>query len=354
MEKLKLSLVLFAIFASSYGKNDINFVPPQPHPNSSTKPPITTTHAPNTTTHAPNTTTHAPNTTTLAPNTTTIAPNTTTAAPNTTTMAPNTTTLAPNTTTAAPITTTMAPNTTTVAPITTPSPAPKPVPDPSMGNWSVNYENTNHSCLGVDMAGQLEFLEANHTMKLNLPPNATANGMCSNESDSLVLHWGNNNMKMDFRRMNTSKYELGLIKVVLVNLTLPGQAPKNYTLVHNTTEFSTPLSNSYKCAKVQTLNLTEENKNDTIAYLHVSHVQFQAFRNATGHTFDSAIDCDGSVTNDVVPIVVGCVLAALVVMVLVAYLIGRRRCQARGYLSMFADTKSESDYIPMKNISCFK
>lgn len=50
--------------------------------------------------------------------------------------------------------------------------------------------------------------------------------------------------------------------------------------------------------------------------------------------FLSAKDCDASLTPDVVPIVVGCVLAALVVAVLVAYLVGRRRCQARGYLSM--------------------
>lgn len=39
-------------------------------------------------------------------------------------------------------------------------------------------------------------------------------------------------------------------------------------------------------------------------------------------------------TPDIVPIAVGCALAALVIIVLIAYLIGRKRSQARGYLSM--------------------
>lgn len=39
-------------------------------------------------------------------------------------------------------------------------------------------------------------------------------------------------------------------------------------------------------------------------------------------------------TPDIVPIAVGCALAGLVIIVLIAYLIGRKRSQARGYLSM--------------------
>lgn len=55
---------------------------------------------------------------------------------------------------------------------------------------------------------------------------------------------------------------------------------------HNTSEFATPLINSYKCTKIQTFNLTDV-KNVTAAYLHVSQLQLQAFRNATGHVFAS-------------------------------------------------------------------
>ena len=38
--------------------------------------------------------------------------------------------------------------------------------------------------------------------------------------------------------------------------------------------------------------------------------------------------------NDVVPIIVGCALAGMVVMVLVAYMVGRSRSRARGYMSV--------------------
>ena len=50
-------------------------------------------------------------------------------------------------------------------------------------------------------------------------------------------------------------------------------------------------------------------------------------------TFQIAMDCDYSPT-DVVPIAVGVALAGLVVLVLVAYLVGRRRSRQRGYESV--------------------
>lgn len=50
-------------------------------------------------------------------------------------------------------------------------------------------------------------------------------------------------------------------------------------------------------------------------------------------SFFLAKDCSFD-TPDIVPITVGCALAGLVVIVLIAYLVGRRRSQARGYLSM--------------------
>jgi hypothetical protein len=58
-----------------------------------------------------------------------------------------------------------------------------------------------------------------------------------------------------------------------------------------------------------------------------SHQMFLSF---------TATDCpaDKVITSDIVPIAVGCALAALVIVVLVAYLIGRRRARQRGYQSV--------------------
>ena len=49
--------------------------------------------------------------------------------------------------------------------------------------------------------------------------------------------------------------------------------------------------------------------------------------------FQAAMDCLYE-PNDVVPIAVGVALAVLIVVVLVAYIVGRRRNQARGYQSV--------------------
>ncbi|KAI8427371.1 hypothetical protein MSG28_001931 [Choristoneura fumiferana] len=45
-------------------------------------------------------------------------------------------------------------------------------------------------------------------------------------------------------------------------------------------------------------------------------------------------DCAGGDIPDAVPIAVGCALGGMVVVVLIAYLVARRRSAARGYLSM--------------------
>ena len=45
------------------------------------------------------------------------------------------------------------------------------------------------------------------------------------------------------------------------------------------------------------------------------------------------MDCDYK-PNDIVPIAVGVALAVLVIVVLIAYLVGRRRHRQRGYLSV--------------------
>jgi len=60
--------------------------------------------------------------------------------------------------------------------------------------------------------------------------------------------------------------------------------------------------------------------------LKISSVKLDAFRsNISADVFQSASDCKvTSSTNDLIPIIVGCVLAAMVVIVLIAYLVGRK------------------------------
>lgn len=97
-------------------------------------------------------------------------------------------------------------------------------------------------------------------------------------------------------------------------------------------EFVTPIARSYYCTKQQTL-IANETLPATSAKIIMSHVQLEAFHVKTKE-FSAAKDCESSDTTDVVPIAVGVALAALVVVVLIAYLVARRRNAARGYTSM--------------------
>lgn len=90
---------------------------------------------------------------------------------------------------------------------------------------------------------------------------------------------------------------------------------------------------SYHCNRIETIGFNST-KDSKVVNATISHVQFEAFHKQNNQQFSTARDCEAIDTPDIVPIAVGCALAGLVVVVLIAYLVGRRRAQARGYLSM--------------------
>ncbi|CAH1991789.1 unnamed protein product [Acanthoscelides obtectus] len=293
-------------------------VHPKPHPKSSTLPP--TTHEP----------------TPSSPKTSSSP------APTTTPKSTTTPSVTPKTSTAPPITHPTTPKTTVTPPTTTKAPpTPAPAPKPEVGNWSVGYPDSNKSCIVMMAEIQLELVwtEKNKTMNQTwvVPKNAEATGACGNETQWILLQWGQNKtsqLHLDFVKTKDKKFEVQNV-TASINVTLPDQGPNvwNFSLV-NQTDFPTPLQMSYKCMKEQTLKLKADKTNSTFVNLKLSHVQMQAFMNSTSDKFDSALDCEGSVVNDTVPIVVGSILIVMILMILAAYLLSRRRCQARGYLSM--------------------
>ncbi|XP_043475113.1 lysosome-associated membrane glycoprotein 1-like [Leptopilina heterotoma] len=276
-------------------------------------------------------------TTVTTPTTTTsTTPKTTTTEKTTTT---STTTPAP---TPPPTTTTTTEKPTTVGPTTT-----TPVPVPTDKKWSLNA--TNETCIVIQMAAQFEITyplnkTAHFTQKLNLPANdAVVNGSCGDKEQIIILSWNstkgsiNDSFSLHFLKdEKNKKYTLHHMELVILPQELPKyNSTSNQTLkfVHETDEIPTGLGNSYRCLKETSFKMTMAGTNDTTAVVKVNDVQFQAFKTDKNTSFGLAEDCAFD-TPDVVPIAVGCALAALVVIVLVAYLIGRRRAQARGYLSM--------------------
>ncbi|XP_038220348.1 lysosome-associated membrane glycoprotein 1-like [Zerene cesonia] len=237
--------------------------------------------------------------------------------------------------------------TTTPAPTTTSSTTPAPTPKPTR-KWSYVDKATNVTCIVVQFAAQLNvtYIKENSNttdhVLLNVPVNASvANGSCANETQWLQLSWpavegGNstNSMLLVFTLNATTKlYALQNLNVSLVPEVFNNASFKEPVELWHGAEWRTPLAASYRCAAAARLNMTAE-ATSAVATLTVSQLQEEAFRVAHDAAFSAARDCGGGDVPDAVPIAVGCALGGLVVVVLAAYLVGRRRSAARGYLSM--------------------
>jgi len=251
------------------------------------------------------------------------------------------------------------------------------------GNWTVE------DCILVRVASQIVLQpdpdNANTTVTMELPVGAKASGTCKVVPDPkkddptpkqrITLNWSENdkkgvalwrNITMEFSRNDTvQKYGVSKISavyevkqfVVVKNETDPAT---NETISTNVTvtsfvsmttfkmepwEFLVPVNRSYLCTDAGSkpmhteLHRSDEHPGDggvklAEAVLSAKKVQLDAFRvGAPEGEFQISMDCTYR-PNDVVPIVVGCALAGLVLMVLVAYLVGRRKSRARGYQSV--------------------
>jgi len=253
------------------------------------------------------------------------------------------------------------------------------------GNWTVE------DCILVRVASQIVLQpdpnNANTTVTMELPVGAKASGTCKVAPDPdpkkddptpkqrITLKWSENddngvalgrNITMEFSRNDTvQKYGVSKISavyevkqfVVVKNETDPVTNETTSTNVTVTSfvsmttfkmepwEFLVPLNRSYLCTDAGSkpmhteLHRSDEHPGDggvklAEAVLSAKKVQLDAFRvGAPEGEFQISMDCTYR-PNDVVPIVVGCALAGLVLMVLVAYLVGRRKSRARGYQSV--------------------
>lgn len=320
---VKMKFIAAAIFYIAFiiisGNNVAVALPPEPPSNLVSSSSSTTATPPTPT----STTTATTTTTTEKPSPPTPPPPTPTPTP-----PPKTTT---TTTTPAP--------TTTVAP-----PAPTPMPTPHSGQWIVN--GTNKTCIIVKMTAQFNvtyLTNENKTVfrQIVLPISNSTNvtGVCDENEQVINITWGATEKEIDsliihfVKNVTEKNYFIHHVEMYLSVKELPNIKTNNTVmLIHNMSEYKTALGNSYRCAKLQRISLAS-NVTNTTGVFEVSDLQFQAFRTEKSSVFGLAVDCTVE-TQDIVPIVVGCALIALVVIVLAAYLVGRRRRQAEGYLSM--------------------
>jgi len=258
-----------------------------------------------------------------------------------------TTTEKPDTTTVKPTDPTTA---TTVKPTTAP-PAPPAFPN-NVGKWSVTNTISNLTCIILSGALQLSVLDPTDnktTTSINVPTDAAAKGKCGPLIQTITLTWkvgedeNANNLTLQFRLNQTATGAGAVGQITPNNYALEEVMGFVHYMVNKTEEeksftieelfaFQTKRNSSYKCEALEGL---KQKKGGDGVELKFEHLRMEAFRTATDSKFSTAIECslDGYVA-DIVPIAVGASLAGLVAIVLVAYLIGRRRSRARGYQSV--------------------
>merc|ERR1711909_90072 len=179
-----------------------------------------------------------------------------------------------------------------------------------------------------------------------------------NEDQILVLNWKdddlNRELVINFRRNLTNNfygverfYGNFMTKKWKVNTT-------DYSTTINVDSkevtnilFHTPLDRSFSCGSWGSTKLQASNHTKPIpptpttlpyATVQTSMLKFDAFRNDPERKpsqpgFRNALDCEFQ-PNDIVPIAVGIALTVLVLVVLIAYVIGRKRNRQRGYESV--------------------
>ncbi|XP_069603292.1 lysosome-associated membrane glycoprotein 2 isoform X2 [Ranitomeya imitator] len=214
--------------------------------------------------------------------------------------------------------TTHAPTTTT-----TPTPSPKPEDKPSTGNYSVF--SGNETCLMATMGLQLNasvFVGGHNVWKLfNINPNATiSSGSCGNESALLRLNDTDTILDFSFFLRQKTFY------LHEVNVTIANGSGISHISNNNLSFWEASVGKSYLCHKEQLLVVSKDLSINTFEV----RVQPFGIHNAT---YDEASECFLDTDSIVIPIIIGAALAGLIVIIVIAYLIGRRKTYA-GYQTL--------------------
>ncbi|XP_054717992.1 lysosome-associated membrane glycoprotein 2-like [Uloborus diversus] len=287
--------------------------------------PTTSSVVPTTTPDVPTTTPDVPTTTPDVPTTTPDVPTTTPDVPTTTPDVPTTTPDVPTSTPDVPTTTPDVPTTTSEAPTTS---APKPPPT-SKGSWNVTEGNV--TCIKAELEVLFKININGEENYIALSPNATSAGNCmvTNNTQALTLSEPGSLTILPVYEL-TFVFEKDSGKAAVSNISLTYNLPEHGDTARSDEKlFSVSLGNSYLCKSTDDVKLAP-NVTMEIKYIHI-----QAFREDHEDKFGSAESCKADdKVGDAVPIAVGCALVALIVIVLIAYLVGRRRSRQRGYQSV--------------------
>ncbi|XP_059409414.1 lysosome-associated membrane glycoprotein 1-like [Carassius carassius] len=215
----------------------------------------------------------------------------------------------------------------TQSPRTTSGPSPTPTPAPLRGNYTLTDHNGT-ACLLALMGLQLNITHRSRALNqmvsevVNLQPNrTTASGSCGVTVATLVLTEDLTNLTFTFTlNSTTQKFSLSAVNVSALWPDMTDRFEEGNVSLNF---LQCSVGRSYMCSAEQTLSIVPSFSINTF------RLQLQPF-NVTAGRFSAVEECRVDQENMLIPIIVGVALAGLVLIVLIAYLIGRKRTHA-GY-----------------------
>ncbi|XP_036911429.1 lysosome-associated membrane glycoprotein 2 [Sturnira hondurensis] len=211
-----------------------------------------------------------------------------------------------------------------IVPTTLPSPTTTPAPKgkPDTGSYSV--KNGSSTCLLADMGLQLNITQDKVTSIVNIDPK-TMNFTGSCHSQTALLRLNSSNIKyLDFvfAVKNENRFYLKEVNISmnLVNGSVFSVANNNLSY------WDAPLGSSYMCKKEQMVSVSEAFQINTF------DLRVQPFNVIKGE-YSTAQECSLDDDTILIPIVVGAGLSGLIIIIVIAYLIGRRKSYA-GYQTL--------------------
>jgi lysosomal-associated membrane protein 1/2 len=277
----------------------------------------------------------------------------------TTTVSPpsSTSNISSSTESAANTSTTASPKiSTTLTPVTTVAPIPPPIPKPE--KWSGNVTENNRTCINVEFSVQITITynssidDKTLTTGFTIPVNASVDpkgSHCSQgnktELEIIDIRFENlentsANLVLTFNKTDDDQIIVEAIKLTF-KATRELMPQLNDTLFNkyltaeatNLDLFKVKSEHSYLCSAGKSANLLGDYLNGV--QIQFTDSQVEAYiKDSQKGKFDIVMDCKSADISDVVPIAVGAALAGLVIIVLIAYFVGRRRSRRLAYQSV--------------------
>lgn len=214
------------------------------------------------------------------------------------------TTPVPSTTTtpAAPVT-----NSTIPPPTTPPTPT---LPAPTIGKYSIKPDENSTACLMANFGLRVGVVKE----EMNFEPNGTiVSGSCGVNSSLLMLVSNAMSITLTFAN-DTTKFRLHALNIT--GKTSSGVAFSEVNT--NLSLWEAAIGSSYMCNKEQNYTITSQ------LTIYTFDLQVQPFGVKKG-VFSTAHECSLDDTSILIPIIVGAALAGLILIVVIAYVIGRRK-----------------------------